>query len=208
MNNHELINKIDSINHKYSNIFSSYQKEIDELYSEYYNEDTTISLQDLLSSNKVPLNKFSAKSGLTDEEIESFNDIKSITLLAACKAEIGLKKCGIYADEKSLLGNKRYVNLQEGLYNRQSTDNLHSEDIAYLELHHKEMTGINLTYYRIRKGLSRNKLSEVTGVSSRSIETYENGHRNVAEASANTVYALADALDCTIEDLIMKEHLA
>ena len=60
---------------------------------------------------------------------------------------------------------------------------------------------------RIRKvvGFSQAKLAEVSGVNFRMIQHYEQGFKDINKAEVLTVYHLAQALNCTVEDLIEKE---
>ena len=44
----------------------------------------------------------------------------------------------------------------------------------------------------------------ISGVSLRSIQMYEQRNKNINKANADTVYQLAKALGCTMEDLIEK----
>ena len=57
---------------------------------------------------------------------------------------------------------------------------------------------------REASGLTRNQLAEMTGVSFRMISYYENGSKDINRAEALTVYKLAQALFCTVEDLLEK----
>ena len=60
---------------------------------------------------------------------------------------------------------------------------------------------------KIRKqvGLSQSQLAELSGVSIRMIQKYETGERNINNASAITVYKLAQTLKVNVEDLINKK---
>lgn len=60
---------------------------------------------------------------------------------------------------------------------------------------------------RIRKaaGLSQSKLAEISGVNLRMIQYYEQGAKDINKAEVLTVYRLAQALNCIVEDLIEKE---
>ena len=60
---------------------------------------------------------------------------------------------------------------------------------------------------RIRKqsGLSQSQLAELSGVSLRMIQKYETGNRDINNASAITVYKLAQALKVNVEDLLNKK---
>ena len=59
---------------------------------------------------------------------------------------------------------------------------------------------------RIRKqaGLSQSQLAELSEVSLRMIQKYETGERNINNASAVTVYKLAQTLKVNVEDLLNK----
>lgn len=56
----------------------------------------------------------------------------------------------------------------------------------------------------IRKAnnLSQSKLAEKSGVNLRMVQKYENGEKDINKAQAITLHLLAQALDCTIEDLL------
>lgn len=62
----------------------------------------------------------------------------------------------------------------------------------------------NLKRIREARGLSQTKLGEVSGVNFRMIQYYEQGVKDINAAAALTVYRLAQALDCTVEDLLEK----
>lgn len=56
----------------------------------------------------------------------------------------------------------------------------------------------------IRKlqGLSQSQLAKLSGVKLRSIQMYEQKQNDIDKAQANTLFALANALNCNIEDLL------
>ena len=58
---------------------------------------------------------------------------------------------------------------------------------------------------RIREaaGMSQSQLAEKTGVKLQAIQHYEQGYRDLSGAKAITVYRIAEALNCTIKDLIL-----
>ena len=58
---------------------------------------------------------------------------------------------------------------------------------------------------RISKGFTQDSLSELSGVNIKSIASYEQNFERLSNASISTVYRLADALGCEIEDIINKE---
>ena len=60
----------------------------------------------------------------------------------------------------------------------------------------------NLKRIRLDKNMSQSKLAELSGVNVRLIQDYEQGHKSVNNAKAITVYQLAEALDCTVGDLL------
>ena len=60
----------------------------------------------------------------------------------------------------------------------------------------------NLKRIRTAYGFTRAELAERSGVSLRSIQMYEQRNKNINKASADTMYSLAKALGCTMEDLI------
>lgn len=62
----------------------------------------------------------------------------------------------------------------------------------------------NLKRIRLASGMSQSKLAEISGVSVRMIQHYEQGVKDINKAQAITVYQLATALKCTVEDLIEK----
>lgn len=62
----------------------------------------------------------------------------------------------------------------------------------------------NLKLIRVMSGLSQAKLAEISGVNVRMIQHYEQGAKDINAAAALTVYRLAQALNCTIEDLLEK----
>lgn len=64
----------------------------------------------------------------------------------------------------------------------------------------------NLQNIRKEKNLSQNQLIQLSGVSRSLITKYESGERNINKASAITVYKLAKALNCTMEELIELEY--
>ena len=62
----------------------------------------------------------------------------------------------------------------------------------------------NLKRIRSTYGCTQAELAEISGVSLRSIQMYEQRNKNINKASVDTIYRLAKALGCTMEDLIEK----
>ena len=55
---------------------------------------------------------------------------------------------------------------------------------------------------REARGLSQGQLAKMSGVDVRSIQSYEQGLRDLSKASVKTVIALAKVLGVTAEDLV------
>ena len=64
----------------------------------------------------------------------------------------------------------------------------------------------NLAFIRKSKHITQSQLAESSGVNVRMIQYYEQGAKDINAAGALTVYKIAVALDCTVEDLIEKEN--
>lgn len=62
----------------------------------------------------------------------------------------------------------------------------------------------NLKLIRQSNNLSQTQLAELSGVSVRMIQSYEQGNKDINKAQAITVYKLAEALKVSVEDLIEK----
>ncbi len=62
----------------------------------------------------------------------------------------------------------------------------------------------NLKRIRTAYGCSQSELAKLSGVSLRSIQMYEQRRKDINKANAESLYAIAKALGCTIEDLIEK----
>lgn len=61
---------------------------------------------------------------------------------------------------------------------------------------------MKLTEIRKKRGLTQAELAEASNVSCRTIQEYEQGRSDLNKASVITVYHIAKALDCTVEELI------
>lgn len=62
----------------------------------------------------------------------------------------------------------------------------------------------NLKRRRVRCKLSQSKLAELSGVSLRLIQMYEQRNKDINKASADKLYRMAKILSCKMEDLIEK----
>lgn len=61
---------------------------------------------------------------------------------------------------------------------------------------------MNLKTIRESRGITRQKLSELSGVNVRMIERYEQGERDLNGAKLKTLLKLCVALGCKLEDII------
>lgn len=60
----------------------------------------------------------------------------------------------------------------------------------------------NLKRIRATKGYSQKQLAELSGVSLRSIQMYEQRRKDINKAQSDSLHRLAKALGCTMEDLL------
>lgn len=63
----------------------------------------------------------------------------------------------------------------------------------------------NLKRIREDKNITQAKLSELSGVNQKMIAFYEQGFKDINKAQAITLYRVANALECKIEDLLELE---
>lgn len=59
-----------------------------------------------------------------------------------------------------------------------------------------------LQLIRKERGMSQSQLANAAGIKVRTLQHYETGECNVSKAAATTVWRLAQALGCTMEDII------
>lgn len=80
----------------------------------------------------------------------------------------------------------------------------HEMDITQtMELIQKKLPMTNsLKELRLKRGLSQTELAKISGVPLRSIKAYEQEATKIQKAQAETLYLLARALDCHIEELL------
>lgn len=60
----------------------------------------------------------------------------------------------------------------------------------------------NLKKIREEKNITQAKLSEISGVNLQMIQKYEQGVKDINKAQGITLHNIAQALECTIEDLL------
>lgn len=60
----------------------------------------------------------------------------------------------------------------------------------------------NLKDMRTRRGMTQSQLADAAGISVRAVQDYEQGHKDINRAAAITVYQIAQALRCAVEDII------
>lgn len=63
----------------------------------------------------------------------------------------------------------------------------------------------NLKNIRTQRGYSQSKLAELSGVNVRMIQYYEQGAKDINLAQGNTLYKLAQALECNMEELLQRD---
>ena len=61
---------------------------------------------------------------------------------------------------------------------------------------------MSLKEMRTKRGLSQAQLADKSGVSVYMIQQYEQGFRNINGVKVTTAIKLADALECSVKDLI------
>lgn len=55
---------------------------------------------------------------------------------------------------------------------------------------------------RKSKNMTQSQLSEISGVNLRTLQDYEQGSKDINKVAGITLYKLAQALECKIEDLL------
>lgn len=65
----------------------------------------------------------------------------------------------------------------------------------------------NLTRQRNKAGMSQSLAAKAAGMSLRSLQNYDCGHRAINKASAIVVLRLADALGCEVRDILEPEDI-
>ena len=66
----------------------------------------------------------------------------------------------------------------------------------------KGIEDTKLQKLRVKKGYSQGTLAELSGISRRTIQNYEQGKRPIEGAHLETLCNLAKTLNCKIEDII------
>ena len=96
-----------------------------------------------------------------------------------------------------------FDDLQSMYYTLHEADISKFADIAdeRIKEHFKDT---NLKRIRTAYGCTQAELADQSGVTLRSIQMYEQRRKDINKASAETLYRIAKALGCTIEDLIEK----
>ena len=63
-------------------------------------------------------------------------------------------------------------------------------------------TETNLKRIRAAKGYSQKQLAELSGVSLRSVQMYEQRQKDINKAQSDSLFRLAKTLGCTMEELL------
>lgn len=66
---------------------------------------------------------------------------------------------------------------------------------------------MNLQDVRISKGLSQTELANLSGVNIRTLQSYEQGLKNIDGAKLDTLLNLSSTLNCNISDILESESL-
>lgn len=66
----------------------------------------------------------------------------------------------------------------------------------------KEYSETNLKRIRTAYGCTQKELAEMSGVGLRSIQMYEQRNKDINKAQSDSLYRLAKALGCSMEDLL------
>lgn len=96
-----------------------------------------------------------------------------------------------------------YEELEKMYYTLHEADVTKFVDVVDLQIR-QYFSETNLKRIRTNYGFTQAELAKRSGVSLRSIQMYEQRNKNINKASADTVYRLAKALGCTMEELIEK----
>lgn len=78
-----------------------------------------------------------------------------------------------------------------------------------IKIENKELNSYksNLKRIRVSSGLSQDELASLSGVNIKSISLYEQCPEKINKASIDTVFYLAESLNCNIEDLMEREYI-
>ena len=94
-----------------------------------------------------------------------------------------------------------FENLQKMYYTLHEADITKFVDIVDSKIR-EYFSETNLKRIRTAYGFTQAELAKRSGVSLRSIQMYEQRNKNINKASADTMYSIAKALGCAMEDLI------
>lgn len=78
-------------------------------------------------------------------------------------------------------------------------------EILYVKINSMKtntLSETNLKRIRLIYGCSQRELSEMSGVSLRAIQMYEQRNKDINKAQSESLHRLAKALGCTMEDLL------
>ena len=65
----------------------------------------------------------------------------------------------------------------------------------------------NLKKYRLKAGYSQLQLANVSGISLNTIQSYEQGKREINKAQGEVLHSLPQALNCTIEEIMEQKEI-
>ena len=119
--------------------------------------------------------------------------LKNIYEITTEKLNIGREKTALYSsDERGETMTKKGMTPQKAAKIRAS----------------KGLASTKLQRLRVAKKYSQNDLAEISGISARRIQHYEQRVRPIDSARLDTLCRLCIALECKIEDIIENKDLA
>ena len=76
-----------------------------------------------------------------------------------------------------------------------------------IKIENKELNSYKskLKRLRVSSGMTQDDLSQLSGINIKSISAYEQDPVKINKASVDTLYILAESLNCNIEDLVETE---
>jgi len=78
-----------------------------------------------------------------------------------------------------------------------------------IKIENKELNSYksNLKRMRVISGMTQQELAALSGVNIKSISAYEQNPATVNKASCDTLFYLAESLNCEIEDIMEKDYI-
>lgn len=71
----------------------------------------------------------------------------------------------------------------------------------------KEVLAMGLREIRKNRNITQRELAQRSGINFRSLQDYEQGHKNLASANGDTLLRLSTTLGCSMEDLLLDDSV-